>query len=385
MGMITKIQEVTKTKAARWLLVVLLVFPLVLVAVSFLVIYKYVYTLLPRSTSHSFVFSKNSNCSTLHAISEDRDSNTLAFSYILHTGCDYPVAGLRLELREGIWFDLSGYDYLSITMKATKGVRVPLYLETYVNNYTKMSDESTFRSLLVNLNVDSSFSKIDVPISKINTPDWWYIQRKKTEKEVGSPDLSKTKYIAISNCINIKPGVEDLVSIASLSFHVDYVSWGIKCFLLTFAYYLITGAVLYYEGHIRKHEGVRIAYRKVELPDQHVNESQLILSYLQDHFTDPDLTVEKIQVAVGMHERKVSSVIRSTTGESFKQYVTQLRIEESKRLLKETDLSIADVAFKSGYGNPSHFGRAFKASENCSPLEYRKSIKAGSVATIKKI
>ena len=43
-----------------------------------------------------------------------------------------------------------------------------------------------------------------------------------------------------------------------------------------------------------------------------------------------------------------------------------------KRLLRETDRQVMDIAYKVGYGNISHFNRVFKEAENCSPNEYRK-------------
>ena len=75
---------------------------------------------------------------------------------------------------------------------------------------------------------------------------------------------------------------------------------------------------------------------------------------------------------MGIHERKISAIIKKKTDLNFKQFLNKLRIAEAKRLLLETDLQISEIAFKVGYGNASHFNRVFKLSENCAPNDFRK-------------
>ena len=84
------------------------------------------------------------------------------------------------------------------------------------------------------------------------------------------------------------------------------------------------------------------------------------------------LTIIDVQTAIGIHERKISAIIKKKTDLNFKQFLNKLRIAEAKRLLLETDLQISEIAFKVGYGNASHFNRVFKLSENCAPNDFRK-------------
>ena len=58
---------------------------------------------------------------------------------------------------------------------------------------------------------------------------------------------------------------------------------------------------------------------------------------------------------------------------TFKQYLNKIRLSEAKRLLKETDRQIADIAYHVGYKNVTHFHRIFKQNEKISPNEYRKN------------
>jgi AraC-like DNA-binding protein len=54
------------------------------------------------------------------------------------------------------------------------------------------------------------------------------------------------------------------------------------------------------------------------------------------------------------------------------EYIKELRLREAARLLRESDLRVADVAVRVGFVNPNHFSRAFARRYRSSPLRYRK-------------
>jgi AraC-like DNA-binding protein len=83
--------------------------------------------------------------------------------------------------------------------------------------------------------------------------------------------------------------------------------------------------------------------------------------------------LETVQKEIGISETKLSAILKENTDMSFKRYLNHIRTEEAKRLLRETDRQVMDIAYKVGYGNISHFNRVFKEAENCSPNEYRKT------------
>jgi transcriptional regulator GlxA family with amidase domain len=55
------------------------------------------------------------------------------------------------------------------------------------------------------------------------------------------------------------------------------------------------------------------------------------------------------------------------------QYLTEVRIGMSCKLLIENKLSVHQIAFESGFVNMSNFNRAFKLTKGMTPLFYRKS------------
>jgi len=59
-------------------------------------------------------------------------------------------------------------------------------------------------------------------------------------------------------------------------------------------------------------------------------------------------------------------------GASPSHYHINLRMDEAKRLLRETKKSVVETALDVGYANPSHFAQLFRKETGLSPSDYRK-------------
>jgi len=65
-------------------------------------------------------------------------------------------------------------------------------------------------------------------------------------------------------------------------------------------------------------------------------------------------------------------LFKSAMGMSPSHYHITLRMDEAKRLLRETRKSVVDVALDVGYTNPSHFAQLFRRETGLSPSDYRQ-------------
>jgi AraC family transcriptional regulator len=65
-------------------------------------------------------------------------------------------------------------------------------------------------------------------------------------------------------------------------------------------------------------------------------------------------------------------LFKSALGVSPSRYHINLRINLARRLLRETKLSVVNVALKVGYTDPSHFARLFRRENGLSPSDYRR-------------
>jgi AraC-like DNA-binding protein/quercetin dioxygenase-like cupin family protein len=103
----------------------------------------------------------------------------------------------------------------------------------------------------------------------------------------------------------------------------------------------------------------------------------------------PDL-VERINSYIGMNFRSdvslnglaeifyispnyLSAIFNEKNEMSLTDYVNRLRVEEAKKLLRESGLKVSEISRKVGYSRLSYFGSIFRRLEGCTPKEYRKS------------
>ena len=99
--------------------------------------------------------------------------------------------------------------------------------------------------------------------------------------------------------------------------------------------------------------------------------TERILRYVQEHAFSPELSLERLGDEFGLSPYYISRFITEQTGENLKSYITQLRLEEAKRLLEGTQLTIQEIVSHIGYLDTSSFIRKFKRETGETPGEYR--------------
>jgi two-component system response regulator YesN len=96
-------------------------------------------------------------------------------------------------------------------------------------------------------------------------------------------------------------------------------------------------------------------------------------SYIHDHYKEP-FSLEDVAAYVGLTPTYFTKMFKEQTKHTFIDYVTDYRIEKSKELLLQTNLSLKEIAFEVGY-DPNYFSRVFKKWTNLSPKQYRSTTK----------
>jgi AraC-like DNA-binding protein len=96
-----------------------------------------------------------------------------------------------------------------------------------------------------------------------------------------------------------------------------------------------------------------------------------VLAYVDGHCRE-SITLDDVADVVHVSSSRVRHVFKDVTGVSFKEYVTQVRVAEAKRLLLGTDLSVAEIARAVSYTNIHQFYKVFYRSCAMSPGEYRR-------------
>ncbi|PIU92840.1 MAG: AraC family transcriptional regulator, partial [Armatimonadetes bacterium CG06_land_8_20_14_3_00_66_21] len=77
-----------------------------------------------------------------------------------------------------------------------------------------------------------------------------------------------------------------------------------------------------------------------------------------------------------MSRRTLSRAFRNATGCSPLDYLVRVRIHRAMELLKEADLSIAEVAQQVGFADSNYFSRQFRSLVGCGPRRFRNTLTA---------
>jgi AraC-like DNA-binding protein len=93
--------------------------------------------------------------------------------------------------------------------------------------------------------------------------------------------------------------------------------------------------------------------------------------FVDQHFTGP-LRLKELARKAGLSQPAFLKGFQRATGHKFSKYLQALRLEEAKRLLRVSPLSVERVAQESGFNSASYFVQAFKRATGHSPGSYRK-------------
>lgn len=102
-----------------------------------------------------------------------------------------------------------------------------------------------------------------------------------------------------------------------------------------------------------------------------------MLSYLTENF-NKDITLKEMAKNLGYEEHYLSRRFHKNFPFNFKDYVNQLRVNQAKILLEQTNQSITDIAYNCGFTSVRNFNRAFKSVSDVTPREYRLNFNKSS-------
>ncbi len=94
----------------------------------------------------------------------------------------------------------------------------------------------------------------------------------------------------------------------------------------------------------------------------------------------PDLRVQDYAKLLGISPAHLNRLCQEASGQSPGALIETVRLQEAKRLLAYTRMSVAEVGYRLGFDDPSYFARAFKRGQGVSPKAYRQQLQAQDAA-----
>ena len=100
------------------------------------------------------------------------------------------------------------------------------------------------------------------------------------------------------------------------------------------------------------------------------------IRYVDEHYRD-NIDRDDVAAVAFVTPNYLSKLFRNHMGMNLREYINQLRIEEAKRLLLSTQMSVSEVASHVGYFNISYFSTVFHKIVGMSPVDWRNDSARG--------
>ena len=133
--------------------------------------------------------------------------------------------------------------------------------------------------------------------------------------------------------------------------------------LLEMMYHLLNNFhYLFYEGE------------NLEQDEEQLERYHRIVKYLSNNYMNK-VSLQDIADKEFLSSQYLSYKIKDTFGLGFNEYLNQIRVEESTKLLLDTDRSISDISDEVGFSHVRYYNKHFKIHYKMTPLQYRKKHK----------
>lgn len=117
----------------------------------------------------------------------------------------------------------------------------------------------------------------------------------------------------------------------------------------------------------------RNLFSDVSRPHQDQDALLKIQKYVDDHFSDAHLSLEKVAQIFSYHPKYLSSAFKHAFHVNFSEYLSIIRVQHACALMERSFTCVKDIAALCGFKDPMYFSRVFKARIGVSPREYAAS------------
>ena len=96
-----------------------------------------------------------------------------------------------------------------------------------------------------------------------------------------------------------------------------------------------------------------------------------IQDYLKEHYAE-ETNLEKIAEKIGLTSAYISTIFKKETGMTITNYLIQIRLEKAKEMIRDTNMTISEIAYAVGYVDTRYFSKLFIKNVGIKPVEYRR-------------
>ncbi len=301
-------------------------------------------------------------------ISYQIDSGGLNFTYRIGMEENASVAA-GLWVKDTVDFlNLSGTETMEVTLNPDSCSSFNLALYFHIPGFTIPAIWYTHRMLLTEITVRPGVSTYRIPLRNMHTPLWWYSINRMSKETVA-------EHINWNRCTGITVGNHDLgtrgephrIYINNVVFNPDRF----RIVVITLAALVIFYCIWHMRIKWEKHHAIR--YKEIHTADGGSVTAEIVGKYLGENYRINSLTMGRVSSDIGIPPAKIRLVMRELHHTTLNDYIVSLRITEAARLLRKTDLQIAEIARSVGYVHVSTFNHHFKNQYKKAPGLYRRN------------
>jgi two-component system response regulator YesN len=99
---------------------------------------------------------------------------------------------------------------------------------------------------------------------------------------------------------------------------------------------------------------------------------ETVKEYVRKNYRNQELSLTSAAEFANVSTGYLSGLFKKESGTNFVKYLTDMRMEKSMELLKNTDLKTYEIAYETGFANPHYFSISFKKYTGMSPSDFRQ-------------
>ena len=327
-------------------------------------------SIFPSKTPIKIVFYNDSIDGGNSIIEKSLTTDSLiSMNFVLQKGFVRPYVGITLFRENGRDIDISAYNQITIEAKCNGLKNILIYMVT--RNDSMINQDVSTKEIYFNGNVEmrKNQDRFAIDLVHFKIPDWWYDINNLSPKQNILPDWTHCKQISIATGLPPKIGTSHHIEINSITFTRNNTLVILSMIIGQLLVVVLAFLIYLFRKKQKRTDKIVISYKPIIVKNSQI-ETKSCFDYINENFHDSTLSLETVSKKTGMNQRNISEAIFNKYQCNFKTYINQIRIAEAQRLLKESKLTISEIAYSVGFSSPSNFNRVFKKLTGKAPSEY---------------